>query len=289
MKIALGSVQFGLDYGISNLIGTTSEKEVKKILSFAFENGIDTIDTATAYGKSEIVLGSSDLSKFKIVTKIPTLSSDIVNISKWVSEKVFSSIKRMKIDFFYAVLIHNPKNFIGSRGNILIQALHSLKKQGVIKKVGISIYDPLELTNIENLKMIDLIQAPLNIIDRRLEKSGWLTKLNEEGVEIHTRSVFLQGLLLLEPNEIPLKFKKWRSLWDEWHNELKKKKLSSVKECLSYPLSLNAVHKVIVGVNNMKQLKEIISASKTKTAKQDWSFMLSNDQMLINPSNWSDL
>lgn len=141
-----------------------------------------------------------------------------------------------------------------------------------------------------NYKNLDLIQAPLNLMDRRLKSSGWLAKLHQAGIEIHVRSVFLQGFLLLKQNQLPLKFKKWQKNWDKWHSELKKKKMSAISACLSYPLSLPEVDKVIVGVNSFSQLKEILNISKKlSTNSDDWSFMISNDQMLINPTNWKKL
>ena len=107
MKIALGAAQFGFKYGISNTTGPTSKLEIKKILGLAVDNGIDLIDTAMSYGNSEIQLGLSDVSKFKIVTKVPILSPETIDISKWVREMVSLSIERLKIDQLHAVLIHN--------------------------------------------------------------------------------------------------------------------------------------------------------------------------------------
>ena len=289
MKIALGSVQFGLNYGISNSKGITSKKEVKDILSCAIENGINTIDTAIDYGNSELVLGESDLSKFKIITKIPNLNPNVKNISKWVEEKIYSSMSRLNIESFYGVLIHNSSNFIGNRGKNLIQTLHSLKKEGIIKKTGISIYDPSEIENLQNLKMIDLIQAPLNLIDRRMEKSGWINRINKEGIEFHARSIFLQDLLLLNSKVLPIKFKQWKPMLDRWYDELKKKELNALSECLSYPMSINGIDKIIVGVNNVKQLNEIVEATKLTLEKREWSFMKSDDKHLINPYNWKKL
>lgn len=289
MKIALGSVQFGLKYGISNLSGPTSKSQIKKILEIAENLGVDIIDTAAVYGNSELLLGYSNVKNFKVVTKIPTLKPNIVNIEKWVNDKVYSSIKKLKIESLYGVLIHNSNNFFGDKGKILLEALQSLKKEGTIKKVGISIYDPLELNYIEGLNKIDLVQAPMNLIDRRLQKSGWLKKLQKNGVEIHVRSVFLQGLLLIKPNKIPTKFKKWNKILNQWHYQLEKKKINAIEACLSYPLSLPEVDKIIVGVNNIYQFREIITAYQKNLKFCDWSFMASNDQQLINPSNWSNL
>lgn len=290
MKIALGAAQFGFKYGISNITGPTSKLEIKKILGLAVDNGIDLIDTAMSYGNSEIQLGLSDVSKFKIVTKVPILSPETIDISKWVREMVSLSIERLKIDQLHAVLIHNSNDLISSKGSILFQTLREMKKEGLINKVGISIYDPSEIDIVNNYKNLDLIQAPLNLMDRRLKSSGWLAKLHQAGIEIHVRSVFLQGFLLLKQNQLPLKFKKWQKNWDKWHSELKKKKVSAISACLSYPLSLPEVDKVIVGVNSFSQLKEILNISKKlSTNSDDWSFMISNDQMLINPTNWKEL
>jgi len=288
MKIALGSVQFGLKYGVSNLSGPTSKSQIKKILEIAGNSGVDTIDTAISYGNSELLLGYSNVKKFKVITKIPTLKPNITNIENWVSNKIYSSIKKLKIKSLYGVLIHNSKNFSGDKGAVLLETLQSLKKEGMIKKVGVSIYDPSDLNYIEDFSNLDLVQAPMNLIDRRLERSGWLNKLHKKKIEIHARSIFLQGLLLIKPNKIPKKFKKWKSILNQWHNQLGKKKINAVEACLSYPLSLAEVDKIIVGVNNIRQFREIIDAYQKKFKFKGWSFMISNDQQLINPSNWSN-
>ena len=136
---------------------------------------------------------------------------------------------------------------------------------------------------------VDIVQAPLNIMDRRLIVSGWLSKLNSQKVEIHTRSVFLQGLLLMSRNSIPSYFNRWSKIWDRWFYEIKKNNLSPMEVCLSFIFSLPEIDHIIVGVDNVYQLKDIIKKSKSKIAQVDWSFMHSNDQMLINPSNWHKL
>ena len=135
----------------------------------------------------------------------------------------------------------------------------------------------------------DIVQSPLNIIDRRLEKSGWLSKLYEEEVEVHTRSSFLQGLLLMPRKKIPIKFNKWSSIWDRWFSELSKNNLNAAEVCLSYPLLLPEVSYVIIGVDSYDQFKSLIKISNNNLQQRDWEFMVSNDQMLINPNNWKKL
>jgi len=110
--------------------------------------------------------------------------------------------------------------------------------------------------------------------------------LHSEEIEIHTRSVFLQGLLLMPRNKIPKIFDRWFRAWDQWSLELEKNNLSAVEACLLYPLSLPEIDRVIIGVDNVNQLNDIINKSKSQQSQIDWSFMISNDQALINPTNW---
>ena len=134
-----------------------------------------------------------------------------------------------------------------------------------------------------------MIQAPLNVIDRRLQTSGWLDRLKDDGVEVHTRSAFLQGLLLMERNKIPQKFSRWSKLWDQWHEKSKNTVVSRIAACLAYPLSLEQVDQVIVGVDSAVQLLEILQAAMKVNEGPDTSFMCSSDLDLINPSNWNQL
>ena len=186
-------------------------------------------------------------------------------------------------------MIHKSENLLGVSGKKLIKALESIKQDGLVKKIGISIYDPSECEKILELFKIDIVQAPLNIIDRRLVNTGWLSKLHSLEIEIHTRSVFLQGLLLMPSDRISKNFNKWNKIWKKWSLQLKKNDLSAVEACLSYPLSLPEIDRVIIGVDNTDQLNDVLSKSKFLNPQIDFSFMNSSDQKLINPSNWIKL
>jgi len=288
-KLSLGTAQFGLSYGVSNKKGKVKSQEVKKILQLAKISNIDTIDTAITYGDSEKTIGDIGFKNLRIITKLPALSKNCDDVYSWVKKKVKSSLKKLKTTSLYGVLVHKTADLSGDQGMKLINALNELKLNGLVKKIGISIYDPDECENLMKLTRFDIVQAPLNIVDRRLENSGWLSRLHLEEVEIHTRSVFLQGLLLMPRNQIPNTFNKWSKVWDEWALKLKNNDLSAVEACLSYPLSLPEINKIIVGVENVNQLREIIDKSETKKITNDFSFMISNDQMLINPTNWQSI
>ncbi|MDA9199955.1 aldo/keto reductase [Candidatus Pelagibacter sp.] len=285
-KLALGTAQFGLNYGIANQNGQIKFSDINKILRLAKNSDIDLIDTAIAYGDSEKIIGDIGIVDFKFISKLPALPKNCNDISSWVEEKVQSSLLRLGIPSLYGLLVHKSDNLLGDTGKKLIEALKRIKLSGLVKKIGISIYDPSECEKIMGLTRIDIVQAPLNIVDQRLVISGWLSRLHSEEIEIHTRSVFLQGLLLMPHNKIPRNFDKWLEVLDEWSLKLKKNNLCATEVCLSYPLSLPEVDRVIVGVDNVNQLDEIINKSKSQPSQIDWSFMVSNDQMLINPSNW---
>ena len=288
-KLALGTAQFGLSYGIANQFGQINFLDATDILRLAKKANIDLIDTAITYGDSEKVIGKTGILNFNFVSKLPAVPENCEDIDCWVEDMVQNSLKRLGIKSLYGLLIHRSENLLGDLGKKLIDALYRIKSNGLTKKIGISIYDPSEIDQVINSVKIDIVQAPLNVIDRRLETSGWLSKLHQANVEIHTRSTFLQGLLLMPRYKIPLKFNRWKNIWDQWYSGLEKNNLSAVQACLSYPLSLPEIDRIVVGVDSMDQFKDLITISQSKQLKQEWSFMISNDKTLINPSNWSSL
>jgi len=290
VKLALGTVQFGLDYGVANVAGQVQLAEVRSMLSLASASEIDVLDTAIAYGTSEEVLGKVGADRFRVVTKLPSLPPiDEDGIACWVRDQVEASLARLGQKQIYGLLLHCPHDLLGAKSKSLIEVLIGLKEAKVIQKIGISIYSPGELDEILKRVQIDLVQAPLNVIDRRMETSGWLDQLKNDGVEIHTRSAFLQGLLLMERGKIPQKFSRWSNMWHMWQENLRESAASPLEACLAYPLSLEQVDKVIVGVDSEKHLQDIISASSSYDHALDTSFMLSNDTDLISPYKWSQL
>lgn len=289
MKLALGTVQFGLDYGIANEVGKIKCAEAGRILSEAKKNGIDILDTAIDYGTSEDVLGKIGVDGFRVVTKLPSLPENQNNVASWATEQVCASLARLGKKNLYGLLLHQPKDLLGSKGNLLIQELKDLKNDGLVQNIGVSIYNPDELDLICKKIQIDLVQAPVNVVDRRLESSGWLDRLKDSGVKIHTRSSFLQGLLLMEQNKIPQKFSRWSKLWKEWHARLRVLGVSPLVASLAYPLSLEQVDQVIVGVDSAAQFLEILQEIENANEELDTSFMNSEELDLINPSNWRHL
>ena len=167
-KLALGTAQFGSAYGIANKKGQIKFSEVNEILRFAKNSNIDLIDTAIAYGDSEKFIGDAGIKDFKFVSKLPGLPKDCEDINSWVEQSVESSLIRLGISSLYGLLVHRSKNLLGNSGKKLIEALKMIKLEGLVKKIGISIYDPSECEKVMKLTRVDIVQAPLNIVDRRL-------------------------------------------------------------------------------------------------------------------------
>jgi aryl-alcohol dehydrogenase-like predicted oxidoreductase len=289
MKLALGSVQFGMPYGVANKGGQVSSGEVADILSVARESSIDLLDTAIAYGDSEACLGEIGTKGFKIITKLPALPEGVFDIGVWLDKQIRASLRRLRVDSIYGLLLHQSQQLVGSTSHLMMRALEQLKVEGVVEKIGISIYTPHELDEVIRNYTIDLVQAPLNVVDQRLVTSGWLQRLYDLGIEIHTRSTFLQGLLLIPRTEIPVKFERWAHLWDAWHDVLQCNNLAATTACLWYPLNLPQVNRVVVGVDSVVQLRELIAVTQSPPILMDCSTLACDDESLINPTQWSRL
>jgi hypothetical protein len=284
-RIALGTAQFGLDYGVANQAGRISASAAKAILNLATKNELDTLDTAIAYGNSEAVLGSAGIARWRIVTKLPALPSGVEDCGAWVRGQVSGSLERLGVARIDALLLHRPQDLLGAQGPAYRQALQRLKLDGVIRAAGVSIYRPDELDALWPVFRPDLVQAPFNVFDRRLETSGWLRRLSGEGVRVHTRSAFLQGLLLMPSEKRPGYFKPWELILDSWHGWCRQSYVSALAAALGYCLSHEHVERVVVGVDSVAQLEEILAATE-QTVPSPPAALSSEDRALIEPSQW---
>jgi aryl-alcohol dehydrogenase-like predicted oxidoreductase len=287
-RLALGTVQFGIPYGIANKAGQVTRASVKNMLQLAAANSIDTLDTAMAYGESENCLGEIGVKEFRVVTKLPAISDASIDISAWSQRQLNEALARLDETSVYGLLLHSTSQLKGKNGEALYKALQDLKASGQVQKIGISIYSPNELDELFSYYDFDLVQAPFNLLDRRLAESGWLERLKEKDVEIHVRSVFLQGLLLMEKENIPVKFTPWNELFIQWHKWLSNNSVSAIQACLAYPLSFSEIDRVIVGCDSMTQLEQIINMSQTHVSCE-LPDLGCDDEKLINPSFWSQL
>lgn len=285
-RLALGTVQFGVPYGIANQTGQVSCNEVAAILDYAVNAGLNTLDTAIAYGESEQRLGEIGVKQWRIITKLPPVPESCTDVHAWVQKSILGSLERLRAPKLHGLLLHRPQQLLGPQGNVLYRALVASKDQGKVEKIGVSIYDPAELDILCSQYQLDVVQAPFNIIDRRLATSGWLTRLHESGTEIHVRSVFLQGLLLMKAAIRPATFNRWQPLWQQWHGWLSEQRLTPLQACLGFVLTHPQIDRVVVGVDSLMQLKGIIANVEMPVVELP-STLVSEDMDLINPSRWA--
>ena len=288
-KIALGTAQFGLPYGISNTHGQVDRTEMDKIWQVARGANITLLDTAIAYGNSEENIGATESVGFDIVTKLPPLPDAETPVTEWVQRQIENSLAKLQRNSVYGLLLHNPADLLAEKGDELLAALVNLKRDGLIKKFGVSVYSPNELdslySQIPSFRP-DIVQAPLNVIDQSIASSGWLTRLSEMSVEIHIRSVFLQGLLLQQPNERSVGFSRWSSVFAQFDSWSSAQQMSPLAACLGHVLSYPEVSRVIIGVTSANELRQIIDASSGVHVRAPQSLQVT-DVDLIQPMNWN--
>ena len=206
-RVGLGTAQLGADYGVSDCEGRPSEAEVGAILARAMEMGIEYIDTAASYPNAEKLLGRHLPSqhRVRIVTKLPLAEGDVITAqhAETVLATIAASLDRLRLPRVYGVLVHHARDLAKPGWQYLIDALCETRARGWTSTVGVSVYDASDLALVESRFTPEIVQLPFNALDRRLAELGWLARLHGSGIEIHARSVFLQGLLLMEPASLP--------------------------------------------------------------------------------------
>ncbi len=287
-KLIIGTAQWGIDYGISNNEGKTDYGEVKKILELAEQNNISALDTAKAYGDSEKVIGNLKSNETEVITKviIGNQDRDARQIKTMIRASVYESYEIMGRTPLRGVLVHDPKNMRSNEENTGWETLRSMKEEGYIERLGLSIEDPNEAIELSKLYIPDIIQMPMNVFDQRATKSGALEGLKKRGIEIHIRSVFLQGLLLMNPKDIDNYFKPWINNIANWQEYCQNENRTRIEGALLPIIREELIDKFIVGIASSQQLKEILKAlenlGETKSV-EDFSI---DDNKLINPSRW---
>lgn len=288
LKLALGTVQFGLSYGIANKQGQVGLHEARAIVEHAAANGINTLDTAVAYGGSEQNLGKIGIAGWSVVSKLPAVPDACLDIAGWAEESVRGSLQRLKVEKLYALLLHRPSQLLERNGDRIYHSIQKLKEDGFVKKIGVSIYSPIEIDALSKRYRFDIVQGPFNILDRRLIRTGWLSRFADSNTEFHARSVFLQGLLLMKAHTRPKKFDRWSQLWSIWQDWLEETGLTPLQVCLRYAVSFPEIDKVIVGVDSLKQLQDVLLAVEGSIPGVP-DELDTEDPDLLHPSNWSVL
>ena len=283
-RIVLGGAQLGLPYGILNGGETLSREEVARILDTAVDHGIDSIDTAIAYGQSESIIGETSQNRFNIISKLPPLPVDISNVSEWVHSQVQGSLSRLKCISLDALLLHRPQDLTGAQGVELYAAIESLMAEKMIHRFGVSIYSPDDLEGIIGTFDIHVVQAPLNVFDRRI--LGVTDQLSALNIEVHVRSIFLQGVLIASPQDRPQRFEPWSehfALFDEW---VRSSGVSAMACCMGFALQQSGIAKLVIGTTSAESLDEIMNSIPNSVLEVP-THLQSSVEQLIDPRIWN--
>jgi hypothetical protein len=284
-KLALGTAQFGLDYGVANAGGQVPLEEARRILAGARRHGLDTLDTAMAYGDAEARLGKLATGGFRLVTKLPAVPAGQADVETWVRAQLAQSLARLRRPCVDGLLLHRPQQLLQPGGDALARALLAVQADGLAGRLGVSVYDPAELGPLCEALPISLVQAPLNLLDRRLHDSGWAARLAGLGVELHVRSAFLQGLLLMPAARRTAWCASWPALWAALDSWLADTGLTPLQACLRHAAAVPGVDRVVVGVDDAAQLDAIVAAlGPALPALPAWTEPPA--AALINPALW---
>lgn len=279
-----------MDYGVTNRIGKPHQNEVKKILNYCRDHHIHSIDTAANYGESEKLLGEIiPDSHFKIYTKIPHLDVEMIDDRQLelVERTFFASLRKLKRQNIEGIFIHNAENLQVKNGEKLYQLLRKWQYLGLVKKIGVSIYDHQRIEFLLTHYDIDIFQVPINIYNQRFLQSGILTKLKDRNAEIHARSIFLQGVLLADVKQLPPHLRSLFPIHRQLESFLTDQKLTKIEGALKFISQIKQVDYALVGVNNFKQIKEIVrSYNNLGNHSLNFNDFQVHNLNLIDPRRW---
>lgn len=285
-KLILGTVQMGVAYGINNHSGKISLQNSLELLAYAFDYGIEILDTAEAYGNAHEVIGEfhkkNPDKKFKVITKLPHQS----NMD--ISAKVDDYIKELKVDHLHALLFHSFKTYKDHSEHY--ELLNNLKSKGKTKHIGVSVYTNEELETVMMNDDIDIIQLPFNLFDNTNLRGDILKRAKAKGKTIHTRSALLQGLFFKDSNDDIKIVQNLKTELDQLSNISTTHNISISQLALSYCLSQPNIDNVLIGVDSIAQLTDNLSAVdfNLKTAViYDVNAIHVQNLDLLNPSLWN--
>lgn len=284
-KLILGTVQFGINYGINNSTGMPSENDVNAILTCAYNSGIRTLDTAAAYGLAENRIGNfhelNANQKFTVNTKFSKDSS-----VTWLPSLI-NSIHSMKLEQIDTIMFHSFESYLNNKPHLKEIYVTGVSKY--FKRIGVSVYTNEEMEALINDEWVSVVQLPFNLLDNHLKRNAIVEKLREQKKEIHTRSCFLQGLFFLNEDKIPEKLTAVKPFLNKLKQITAENKIEMGHLALQYALSKSYIDKVLIGVDTVTQLENNIKwAEETIDGPVFNQIDLINvtDLDLLNPSKW---
>jgi aryl-alcohol dehydrogenase-like predicted oxidoreductase len=290
MKLGLGTAQFGQRYGIAGGADRPGPETVAEILGAAADAGVTYLDTAPAYGESEALLGRALGANhpFRIVTKTPVFRRPMLDgeAGRVVTEAARASLARLGQERLYGLLVHDAEDLLADGGESIFDSVRKLRDSGLVSRIGVSVYDARQIDRVLERYRIDLIQLPLSALDQRLVRSGHIAKMKSSGIEVHARSLFLQGLMLLDPERLPAGFEPVRGHLEATAERARGLGLSPLEAALAYARDGAAPDVGLCGVETAAQLREVRAALDTPPPDTDWSTWALDDPRWVDPRRW---
>tara|TARA_X000000950_G_C13911116_1_gene659003 strand:+ start:2752 stop:3594 length:843 start_codon:yes stop_codon:yes gene_type:complete len=279
MHLTIGTAQFGAKYGINQK--KIKFKELKKIKDIIKKNKIRHFDTSIYYKNSEKIIGTLNVKK-KIITKITLPKKNKSNIKTWYKNTLNKSLKKLKVKKLYGLLIHDTSDIFKENKKLLKLILDS-KKNKLISKIGISVYETNEVEKVLKFWTPDIIQFPVNIFNQNFIKKKFLKKLKKLGIETYARSCFLQGILLKK--NLKSNNQKNKKIFKSYLKWSQVNKISQLTACVHFVKQINYIDSLIVGFDDVFQLNEIIKTFNKKLIPVPYKF-INKDKKLIDPRKW---
>ena len=280
-KIIVGTAQFLDNYGINRKLKNINLKKKINIIESSLKNKFIYFDTSNSYSEYSNVF--NNIHDHQIILKLNP-EKDIINYDLWVKKIVNKYLKIFKVKSFYAIMIHNEEVLNNINFLTFYKSLLSLKQKKITKRIGISIYSFQGILKKIKLYKFDLIQCPFSLIDQRLLENNLLNDLKKNNIEIHIRSIFLQGLIF-KTNLNPY-FDKWKKLLKKIEVWSKKNSLTKIESALFFTLNFQKIDKIVIGMENNNQIKQISNALKKYKYLKYPKYFKNNDISLINPNKW---
>lgn len=289
MKLILGTVQFGLDYGINNSVGKPNEEEVQEIFNLAHQTGITLLDTAEVYGNAHQLIGNFHrkyrTKKFKVITKLPH------QFNEGIIDKVKTYLNELAVEAIDTLMFHSFVSYVKYQDEI--SGLEKLLTTGEVRRLGVSVYTNEEMNIVIGDDRIEVIQLPFNLFDNLIQRGELLAKAKAKGKIIHTRSAFLQGLFFKDVDSSETVVKKMRNELEQINQIAIDAVMPIANLALKYVLQQNLIDKVLIGVDNTTQLLQNISIANRGELNYETMEKIDSlkvlDANLLNPSLWSQV
>ncbi|MDA9360594.1 aldo/keto reductase [Flavobacteriaceae bacterium] len=283
-KIILGTVQFGLDYGINNTLGKIPIEEIHQILDFAYSKGVLTLDTASGYGDSEEIIGTylakNPNKRFEIITKINSSETSL-------EEQLKESLRKLKLNKIEVLMLHSFELYEKFKSQIT--AFCQKNKGKNFNELGVSVYTNDEIETIISDPNINRIQSPFNLLDNEMKRGEKYAEIKSNGKVVDTRSVFLQGLFFKDTNTLPADLEQLREPLEKLKRIAASESLSMEELAMGYALSMKFIDNVLIGVDSLDQFKKninVLSNSISKELVEEINSISIENTNLLNPSLW---